>query len=132
MKQCNFIAADEGLIAKDTISYVDTGPLVDKGYISIYHDGWVSRVSGFFALEAVMLLKPGALEGKRLRWPKRVWMFHNVVAHPLMQFLTLAGDLTKPIAPSWSCGLYKAAIRLHDATVPTPTGFRDKKTPVPT
>lgn len=59
------------------------------------------------AIEAVMLLKPSALEGRRLKWPKHAWAFHNLVGHPVMQIL------------AW-LRLYEAAIRFHDWTTPAP------------
>ena len=68
-------------------------------------------VSGFAALELVWLLKPSALEGKRLTWQKNSWIIHNLIAHPLMQLLALVG-------------LYKQAIWIHDITVPKPIGLK--------
>lgn len=59
------------------------------------------------ALEIVMLLKPSALEGRRMAWARRAWLVHNFLGHPLMQLLALLGrpDL---------------GMRVHDATVPRP------------
>ena len=62
---------------------------------------------GFDAIEAVMLLKPSALEGRRLKWHKSAWAAHNLIYHPLMQILV------------W-LGYKKAAIRLHDWSTPRP------------
>ena len=62
---------------------------------------------GFDAIEIVMQLKPSAIEGRRLKWNKGAWAFHNFVAHPLMQVMV------------WM-GYKKAAIRLHDRTTPRP------------
>ena len=126
MKPRDFIAADKGLIPIDTIDYVDIDHLPEEGFIDVTHDGQVSRISDFFAIEAVMLLKPGALEGKRMRWQKRAWLKHNLVAHPVMQMMALAAEVTRPFSASASQKLYRAAMRLHDDSVPTPTGFRDK------
>jgi hypothetical protein len=126
MKQREIIAADKCLIPVDKIDYVDIDHLPEEGFIDVRHDGQVSRISGFFAIEAVMLLKPGALEGKRMRWQKRAWLMHNLVAHPLMQIMALAAEVTRPVSPSASQKLYRAAMRLHDETVPAPIGFRDK------
>jgi hypothetical protein len=66
---------------------------------------------GFDAIEAVMALKPSALEGRRLRWHRSAWAFHNLVGHPVLQVL------------AW-LGFKKAAIRFHDYTTPTPRGAR--------
>ena len=127
MKKRDFIAADTALIPVDAVDYVDTEHLAEEGYIDVRHGGKSSRITGFFAIEAAMLLKPSALEGKRMRWQKRVWFVHNVVAHPLMQFIALAGDLVKPLSMRHAQNLYRAAMRVHDATVPVPTGFHQKR-----
>lgn len=66
---------------------------------------------GFDAIEAVMALKPSALEGRRLKWHKGAWWVHNMFGHPLMQIM------------AW-LGFKKAAIRFHDYTTPTPRGGR--------
>lgn len=62
---------------------------------------------GFDAIEAIWCLKPSAVEGRRLKWKKNAWAFHNVIAHPLMQLL------------AW-CGFKREAIYLHDVTTPRP------------
>lgn len=71
--------------------------------------GMVYEARGFDAIEAVMALKPSALEGRRLRWHKHAWAFHNMIGHPVMQIM------------AW-LGFKKAAIRFHDYTTPTPRG----------
>jgi hypothetical protein len=65
-------------------------------------------VSGFPALELVWAIKPGALEGKRIKFHKHSWAIHNLVAHPAMQLLAFI-----------HC--YKAAMWIHDITVPKPS-----------
>lgn len=65
------------------------------------------RLEGNDALEAVMLIKPSALEGKRLRWAKNAWLVHNLVGHPLMQILCFFG-------------LYRQGIWIHEVTIPRP------------
>lgn len=69
--------------------------------------GTIYVAEGNDAIEAVMLLKPSALEGRRLNWPKHAWAVHNLIGHPVMQLL------------AW-LRLYKAAIRFHDWTTPAP------------
>lgn len=64
-------------------------------------------LSGPDAIELVLLLKPSALEGRRLRWVRRAWSTHNLIGHPLMQLLAWAGR------PRW--GLW-----VHDITTPKP------------
>jgi hypothetical protein len=81
--------------------------------VVIRHDGGQeTEARGFDALEAVMALKPSALEGLRLHWNKNAWAVHNLVGHPVMQLLAFA-----------RC--YKAAMWVHDATVPMPRARPD-------
>jgi len=75
------------------------------------HSGDIYVARGFDAIEAVMAIKPSALEGRRLKWQQGAWAFHNLVGHPLVQIL------------AWM-GFKKRAIWLHDVTTPTPRGFR--------
>lgn len=70
--------------------------------------------TGFDAIEAVYAVKPSAMEGRRLRWQRHAWAFHNVIAHPVVQLL------------AW-CGLKRWAVRFHDYTTPKPRDFRVKK-----
>lgn len=73
----------------------------------IARNGAVYRAEGNDAIEAVMALKPSALEGRRLKWKKNAWVVHNLVGHPGMQLL------------AWM-GFHKSAIRFHDWTTPRP------------
>jgi hypothetical protein len=59
------------------------------------------------AFDLVMAVKPSAFEGKRFRFARHAWAFHNLVAHPVLQIL------------AW-CGLPKLGFRIHDATIPRP------------
>ena len=68
-----------------------------------------SDLPGIDALELALRIKPSVLENRRLRWPKHMWLVHNVLGHPLMHVLALL-----------RC--YKAAFWVHDATVPKPSG----------
>jgi len=126
MKRPDFITADDGPVRADAVIRVDTTRMEREGFIEVHHERGTSRATGFFALEALMILKPSALEGKRLRWHKRAWFIHNVVAHPAMQFLALAGGVTRPFSESLSNRLYRQAMRVHDETVPVPVGFRNQ------
>lgn len=114
MRGSAFVKAGRHLVPVSLIHKVDISE-VEKGIVHLFYGGGESaRLEGFDALEAVMMLKPSALEGRRLRWLRNAWAFHNLVAHPLMQVLV------------WF-GFKKAAIRLHDQTVPRPSGFREIK-----
>lgn len=108
--QRQFIKAGQNLIPISAVTRADISD-VENGVVDIFQGSEKIRLEGFDALEAVMLLNPSALEGRKLRWMKNAWAFHNVVTHPLMQVLV------------W-LGFKKAAIRLHDRTVPKPIGFR--------
>jgi hypothetical protein len=79
---------------------------VERDVVEIVtYSGKSYRAVGFDALEAVLAVKPSAIEGRRIKWRHSGWTFHNVVGHPLMQLL------------AWT-GFKRAAIRLHDATTP--------------
>lgn len=108
----DFIKAGDIMLSRHAIERVDISRLETTGEIDVvYGGGKVAVAQDFDAFEIVMLLQPAALEGRRLRWVKNAWAFHNLVAHPLMQVMV------------W-CGFKRAAIRLHDATVPKPLGLR--------
>lgn len=92
----------------DQIEYVDI-TYIESEFIVVKIHGKCDTVivSGFDALDLVWRIKPGALEGKRLKFPKHSWAFHNLVAHPVMQLIAFFG-------------FTKAAMWVHDKTVPKP------------
>ncbi len=61
------------------------------------------------AVDLVMRLCPAWFEGRKFRWVKNAWAFHNLVGHPGIQILSWLGRV----------GL---GMRLHDGTVPVPRG----------
>ncbi len=69
-----------------------------------------AEARGFDAIDAVMALRPSALEGRRMKWRKGAWAVHNLIGHPCMEILA-------------RLHFYKAALRIHDATVPAPRDF---------
>ena len=97
------------IISPDNVLAIDTSELEQLKITVITKTHGDIVVTGIQALEAVMLLKPSALENRRLKWAKHVWSIHNLIGHPLMQILAYL-----------RC--YKAAIKVHDATVPRPIG----------
>ena len=119
-----YLRTDEGAVRVEEISYLDAAALEKEGYVVAHYKDMKLRITGFFAIEAVMVLKPSVLEGRRLSWHKNAWFFHNVFVHPAMQFMAAAGGLLKPVWPRASRALYRRAIGLHDDTVPVPKGFR--------
>lgn len=63
------------------------------------------------ALDLVMAVQPSAVEGKRFRFARHAWAFHNLIAHPGLQIL------------AW-LGFPKLGFKLHDRTVPRPRAGR--------
>lgn len=84
---------------------------IEQGFITIKANGKTYESRGFDAIETVMIFKPSALEGRRLKWRKNAWFFHNMVAHPIVQILA-------------SLGFKRQAVRFHDWTTPTPRDFK--------
>lgn len=103
-----FIMIDGGLIRHSEIRYIDLKRIDEQVAVIYTSEYGKHEVSGFAAMELVWMLKPGAVEGHRLKWKKRAWAFHNLIAHPVMQLLAY-------------CGFYKQAMWVHDITVPKPT-----------
>lgn len=106
------IWTDYCLVRAGDIVYIDISTIEEQQiavYTTIRDDPFL--VTGFASLELIWRLKPGVLEGKRFRWAKNGWIFHNMVAHPVMQILAFV-----------KC--YKAAMWVHDITVPRPIGFK--------
>lgn len=104
------IKAENRIISVDHVLDIDVSTL-EQGYVTVRTLEGSFTARDVDAIEAVMLIRPSALEGKRLRWAKNAWAVHNLIGHPGMQIL------------SWF-GLFNAAIRLHDNTIPKPIGFK--------
>jgi hypothetical protein len=105
------LKAQDDLIPLYSIQRIDIERLENGEVDIITYDGTTHTARGFDAIEAVWAIKPSAMEGRRLKWKKGAWAFHNLVAHPLMQLL------------AW-CGMTRRAIWLHDVTTPYPQGFK--------
>ena len=107
------IVAGDTLIGLTEVATMDLSQLESHQAVRIStRRGDVYTATGFHAIEAVYAFKPSALEGRRLRWRRGAWAFHNLVGHPVMQFL------------AW-IGRGRAGVRFHDWTTPKPRGFRD-------
>lgn len=106
----SFVKAGNDIIPIRDIERIDIARL-EQGVVAVLYKGRMLEAQDFDAFEILMLLHPAAIEGRRLRWAKNAWAFHNLVAHPLMQLMV------------W-LGFKRQAIRLHDATVPRPLGTR--------
>lgn len=107
----DFVKAGNTIVKLADIERIDITSL-EEGRITIFVASGAALIAeDFDAFEILMLLHPAAMEGRRLRWAKHAWAFHNLVAHPLMQVMV------------W-LGFKKRAIWLHDVTVPKPVGIR--------
>lgn len=103
------VKCGDTLIPLHRIEHVDISR-VEQHEVRIHVMGdYVYIATGFDAIEAVMLLKPSAFEGRRMRWQRNAWAFHNFIAHPVVQIL------------AW-LGLKRQAIAFHDWTTPRPRG----------
>lgn len=101
-----FILAGDLLLNVSSVQRVELGD-IDRLRAVIHHDDGVVVVEGIQAIDALMALKPSALEGRRLRWARHAWAVHNLFGHPLMQILAFLK-------------FHGAAMRIHDGTVPRP------------
>lgn len=99
------LKAGSTLIPFRDVRFVDISEIDNRIAKITTYSGDVYEARGFDAVEAVWAMKPSAIEGKRLRFKKNGWAFHNLVGHPVMQIL------------AWM-GFRKAAIRFHDYTTP--------------
>ena len=106
-----YILTDDGVMHIEAIRAIDLTNIENGSALVTGIHGHKVTVTGIAALELIWMLKPSALEGKRLTWQKNSWIVHNLIAHPFMQIL------------SW-IGLYKWAMWIHDTTVPKPKGFK--------
>ncbi len=104
-----FIKAGQSLIPIALVEEIGMEEVENDVVRVRWGGGQTAHARGFDAVEAVMLTRASALEGRRLRWRKGAWALHNLVAHPLMQLL------------AWM-GYGRLAMRLHDATTPVPRG----------
>lgn len=98
------------LIRADTITSVDCSR-VEQLEVSVHHEGGIDLATGQDAIDVVMQLRPSALEGKRMRFARHAWAFHNLVGHPLLQLCAWLGQR-------------RLGLAIHDATVPRPRGPR--------
>lgn len=97
------------VVSIDEIAELDCGHLEIFEVIVRMKSGERFHLNGQMALDLVMAVKPSAFEGKRFRFARHAWAFHNLIAHPVLQILAWAG-------------FHKLGFRIHDATVPRPVG----------
>lgn len=104
-----FIRSRDRIIRVDTIRWIDTRDL-EAGMIVVHHDDQQTEITGSLAIEAILVVRPSALEGKRMKWVKRAWMKHNLIGHPLLMLCALLGRVD-------------LGLRIHEATVPRPIAW---------
>jgi hypothetical protein len=103
-----FALTDNSVIDLQDVSRIDL-TMVEQQRVLVYLKNAPEPlvVTGFAALELVWLIKPSALEGRRIKWAKHAWAVHNLIAHPVLQILAYFGK-------------YRWAMWVHDITVPKP------------
>lgn len=89
----------------EDVSHADFSRIERLEVTVTLRDGTVVEATDIEALELAYATRPSVVEGRRMRHHRRAWALHNLVGHPLMQLLALAG------AHRW-------AMWAHDATVP--------------
>lgn len=102
----SFLRVGDRLVRVDAVTSVDCSRIEDL-VVTVYHRDGVDTARGPDAIDVVMMLRPSALEGKRLRWVRHAWAVHNLVGHPLLQILVWLGQR-------------RLGMAVHDATVPRP------------
>lgn len=106
-----FTKVGSKIINLESISFIDCSQ-IEKLILEVnFISGIKEIVEGLDAIELMMIVKPSAFEGKKLKFPKNIWIIHNLIAHPIMQILCLIG-------------FKKQGIWLHDVTVPRPIGIK--------
>ncbi len=104
-----FIRLGETLVPLSRVVEIDASRLASDGQLTVKLEGQARSVavSGGQAVDLVMRFDPSFFEGRRFRFVRSSWAFHNLVAHPLLQLLAWAGHT-------------RAGLLVHDATIPTP------------
>lgn len=107
-----FILIGETVVNVDAIHHIDFSNIEDMRLKVYFTQQRSVDVLGIQVIDILMALKPSAFESRRMRWYRHIWSFHNLVGHPVMQILAFFK-------------YYKAAMWVHDATVPRPRGTRN-------
>jgi len=106
-----YFRAGNAILPISGIREIDTSN-VDLHEATVVHDAGTFLLTGSDAIELLMVVKPTALEGRRLRWVRHAWTTHNMLGHPLMQVL------------AWM-GKGRLGVWVHDATTPRPQNFKE-------
>jgi hypothetical protein len=104
-----FVRLQDRLVRWEDIREVDLSQLARSGIVLVqtFDARPATELRGAEAIDFVMRVAPGFVEGKRFRWLRHGWALHNLIGHPLLQLLAWAGHT-------------QAGLRLHDATIPRP------------
>ena len=103
-----FVHINDKLINSEVIDHVDCTGFMKHGHVRVtYKSEDTECAYGVEATDLIMRLCPSYHEGKQLKYIKHVWAIHNLLGHPLMQFL------------AWM-KLTKWAMKVHDVTIPAP------------
>ncbi len=106
-KKLKYLKTGSQIIALDSICRVDYRKIASLEIVIHTYDGQAFPVQDQDALEAILVIKPGCIEGvPEIKWIKYSWMFHNLVGHPFMQLCALFG-------------FTRFGLWVHDATVPS-------------
>lgn len=112
-----FFKVETNLIPVEDVGHISIALLEERGMVTFYmkENSTFKDITAYNieALDALMRVCPQALEGRKLRWLRHRWAFHNLVAHPVMQLCAFVG-------------LTKLGLKLHDHTVPRPHVLHDE------
>ena len=111
LKYSDFAKAGTMVFRLDDVTSADFGRIEELLVVVVLRDGQRIEVRDIDAIDLAYLIKPSAVEGRRLAYARHAWAFHNLVAHPLMQVLAFFKA-------------YKWAMQIHDSTVPKARGAR--------
>lgn len=100
-----FLKTDNHIIALDQIASIDYSGIEELFVVVTDKSGKKLVATDIRALELIMQTVPSAVEGTKLRAPKRAWLVHNLISHPVMQILAFFK-------------LYDLAFRVHESSVP--------------
>lgn len=110
-RYAEFAKAGTMVFRLDDVVSADFSRIEELHVLVVMRDGQRIEVRDIDAIDLAYLIKPSAVEGRRLAYARHAWAFHNLVAHPLMQVLAFFK-------------FYKLAMRIHDGTAPKPKGAR--------
>ena len=111
-----FVKINQKLVNSKHLREIDCSRLESHVEVDVYYfyEQKPDTIAGQPAVDLLMQLNPSIIEGKRLKFIRHAWAFHNLFAHPVLQIL------------SWA-RLTKLGMKVHDKTVPRPKGTLPRK-----